>query len=96
MRADRHRHGLHRLGRFSEDVVEEQDVGGRRWRVGTHLWRLHESGVNRIRYTYRTVVAETETLSTWRDGHCEHPARVQKKRAPLKQNVRRHLGVSRG
>jgi hypothetical protein len=59
---------------LSENVVEEQNVGGRSWRVRKHLWRLHETSVNKISFTYGTVLAETETCVSLTAGFTERIA----------------------
>jgi len=46
---------------LSENVVGELEMGGRKWRQTTRLWRLADSGVNKITYGYSTVISETGT-----------------------------------
>ena len=46
---------------FSEHVVVELELAGRKWRLTTKLWRLHSTGVNKMTYSYSTLIPETES-----------------------------------
>jgi hypothetical protein len=46
---------------FSEDVVVELELAGRKWHLTTKLWRLHSTGVNKMTYSYSTLIPETES-----------------------------------
>jgi hypothetical protein len=46
---------------LSEDVVVELELGGRTWHLTTKLWRLHGTGVNKMTYSYSTLIPETES-----------------------------------
>ena len=46
---------------FSESVVVEVELAGRKWYLTTKLWRLHNTGVNKMTYSYSTLMPETES-----------------------------------
>jgi hypothetical protein len=46
---------------FSEQVVVEFELGGRKWHLTTKLWRLHNTGVNKMTYSYSILIPETES-----------------------------------
>ena len=46
---------------FSEDVVVDLELAGRKWQLTTKLWRLHSTGVNKMTYGYSTLIPETES-----------------------------------
>lgn len=46
---------------FSEDVVVDLELAGRKWQLTTKLWRLHNTGVNKMTYSYSTLIPETDS-----------------------------------
>ena len=46
---------------FSESVVVERELAGRKWHLTTKVWRLHSTGVNKVTYMYSTPIPETES-----------------------------------
>ena len=58
----------------SEDRAERRELGGRAWQLNTKLWRLRDTNVNKVTYSYAAPVAETGTCVRLNAGYSERMA----------------------